>query len=538
MSASIGSEAAKQAAADHGAGASARDMILRVEALTKIYGELVALADVSFSIRRGAIHGLLGENGAGKSTLVGLIAGMRAPTGGRILLDNQPVQGRDVKAMEEAGVFLVTQEPMIVEPLSVAENLMLGRLPARGAFVDWKRLQAQAQRMLEGTRIDPRAPAGTLSAVDRRKLNILRALFSGGRLIILDEPTAALTLDDRAVLFDFMRDLKNQGISFVFISHYNDEILEICDSVTVLRDGRLAGSSDSVAGMTTERLSELVLGRDLQLFHRGVAATGAGENPPPDPGASASLTVRGVRAAAVEIDAFSIRPGEVVGFAGLPGSGAKEFAQALYGLNPARAGSMRVAGDAVEGPLPPGPPEALGRGIAYLSDDRRRDGLVLLLSIGENLSLSSLGAVSRFRFFRRGSEAALVRRYFNEMGVKAPSPDVSIDTLSGGNQQKVCLGRLLATEPRVLILDEPTRGIDVGVKEDVHRMVDALTHRGLSVIVITADLDEMARIVDRVCIFSAGRIVQTLAGGAITTQNLREAAFDRRVAEAGANGAS
>ena len=503
-----------------------RDTVLQIESLTKAYGELVALDDVSFSIRRGAIHGLLGENGAGKSTLVGLIAGMRAPTSGRILFDGRAVQGLDVKAMEEAGVFLVTQEPMIVEQLSVAENLMLGRWPARGAFVDWKRLRRQAQQMLDGTSIDPRALAGDLSAVERRKLNILRALFSGGRLIILDEPTAALTLDDRAVLFDFMRELRSQEISFVFISHYNDEILEICDSVTVLRDGRLAGSSDSIAGMTTERLSELVLGRGLDLFHRA-SRPQAGEDSAREGVADAALSVRDVRAPAVRIDAFSILPGEVVGFAGLPGSGAKEFAQTLYGLNPAQSGQMRSPGGTAATALAPGPPEALSRGIAYLSDDRRRDGLVALLSIGDNLSLSSLGAVSHFGFIRSQRETSLIRRYFSEMGVKAPSPDVSIDTLSGGNQQKVCLGRLLATEPRVLILDEPTRGIDVGVKEDVHRTVDALTRKGLSVIVITADLDEMARIVDRVCIFSGGRIVQTLRGDEITTERLREAAFSR-----------
>ena len=516
---SVGMQTAAQPG-DVKAGTATPGTILHIDGLTKAYGAFMALEDVSFSIRRGAIHGLLGENGAGKSTLVGLIAGLRAPTGGRILLDGREVQARDVKAMEAAGVFLVTQEPMIVDQLSVAENLMLGRWPARGGFVDWKRLREQARHMLEGTRIDPRALAGSLSAVERRKLNILRALFSGGRLIILDEPTAALTLDDRAVLFDFMRELKLRDISFIFISHYNDEILEICDSVTVLRDGKLAGSSDDLGTMTTERLSELVLGRDLQLFHR--------DEKPADAGAEPVLSLRDVRARAVQIDAFAIRPGEVVGFVGLPGSGAKEFAQTLFGLNPAQAGRMHVAGEAGEIALPPGPPEALARGIAYLSDDRRRDGLVALLSIGDNLSMSSLGALSHYGFVRRQREAGLIRRYFSEMGIKAANPAVSIDALSGGNQQKVCLGRLLATQPRLLILDEPTRGIDVGVKEDVHRTVDALTRKGLGVIVITADLDEMARIVDRVCIFSGGRIVETLQGDEITTQRLRAAAFDRR----------
>lgn len=492
--------------------------ILRIEGLTKQYGALVALQDVSFDIRRGAIHGLLGENGAGKSTLVGLIAGLRAPTAGSITLDGQAVQGRDVKAMEQVGVFLVTQEPMIVGQLSVAENLMLGRWPGRGGMVDWRSLRARAWRMLEGTSIDPASLAETLSAVDRRKLNILRALFSGGQLIILDEPTAALTMADRAVLFDFMRDLQSQGITFIFISHYNEEILDICDAVTVLRDGRLAGSSADLRGMTWRHLSELVLGRDLELFHR--AAQPAATTP--------AFSVREVVAPGVRVAAFGIAAGEVVGFAGLPGSGAKEFAQALFGLAPARAGRLRVDDAASETALPAGPPEAIAQGIAYLSDDRRRDGLVALLSIGNNLSLSSLGALSRFGFVRRLREAALIHRVFKEMGVKAPSPAESVDTLSGGNQQKVCLGRLLATGPRLLILDEPTRGIDVGVKEDVHRTLDALTRRGLSIIVVTADLDEMSRIVDRVCMFSGGGIIETLHGADITTERLRQVAFSLR----------
>jgi len=502
------------------------DPILRVIGLTKEYHDFAALRDVSFDIRRGSIHGLLGENGAGKSTLVGLIAGMRVPTRGTILLDGKEVQGFDVQAAEQLGIFLVTQEPMIVGQITVAENLLLGRWPRRHGFVNWKDLRSQAHQMLEGTNIDPDALAENLSAVDRRKLNILRALFSGGRLIILDEPTAALTVDDRAVLFDFMRRLREQGITFVFISHYNEEILDICDAVTVLRNGRLAGGSDDIANMTSARLSELVLGRDLQLFERRISLPAASAAEP------AGLTVRGVRAPLVEIAEFILRPGEVVGFAGLPGSGAKEFAQTLFGLNPAEAGVMRLSSDRSEMPLPAGPPEALARGIAYLSDDRRRDGLVASLSIGDNLSLSSLPLLSRLGFIRRRAEAELIRRYFREMGVKAPSPSVSIDTLSGGNQQKVCLGRLLATKPSILILDEPTRGIDVGVKEDVHRMVDDLTSQGLGVIVVTADLGEMSRIVDRVCVFSGGTIVETLHAPDISKERLLKAAFNRRDARA------
>ena len=489
------------------------DVLLRTEALGKRYGSLIALDDVSFAVRRGTIHGLLGENGAGKSTLVGLISGMRPPTAGRILLDGRAVEGSDVRAMEAAGVFLVTQEPMIVEPLSVAENLLLGRWPSRGGMVDWRALRAQAGRMLEGSFIDPDVPAGRLGAVDRRKLNILRALHSGGRLVILDEPTTALTTGDRRILFEFMRDLRRRGITFIFISHYNEEILDICDAVTVLRDGRLAGTSDELGQLSSDTLSELVLGRGLARFHRERHPAASDD----------AIVITGARAPSVGVQRFAIAAGEVVGFAGLPGSGAKEFAQALFGANPATAGRIRIRG--VERRLPADPPDAYKSGIAYLSDDRRRDGLVALMSIGDNLSLSSLRGLSRGFFIRREAETGLVRRMFRSMNVKAAGPEISIDTLSGGNQQKVCLGRVLATKPALLILDEPTRGIDVGVKEDVHALIDRLTRDGLAVIVVTTDLDEMARITDRVCVFSGGAIATTLAGDAITKDTLREVAF-------------
>jgi simple sugar transport system ATP-binding protein len=493
-------------------------VILRAERLVKSYGAVRALKGVSLSIRRGSIHGLLGENGAGKSTLVGLIAGMQAPTSGQIWLGDRPVAGHDVQSMEEAGVFLVTQEPMIVEPLSVEENLMLGRWPASRGFVDRGRLRREATRILEGTGIAPEAPAGTLGAVARRKLNILRALHSGGRVIILDEPTTSLTVSDRRQLFDFMRELRQQGVTFIFISHYNEEILEICDAVSVLRDGELAGESSALQDLDSDRLSEMVLGRDLALFHRRRRA------PEPSPTARA-IRFRGLRGRGVDVAEFAIEPGEIVGFAGLPGSGARECAQGLFGLRPLRAGQVAFPGGTI--PVPPDPKAAFANGVAYLSDDRRRDGLVGILSIRDNIVMSSLGRLSRHGWIDAGREETTARGFFQRMGIKAPGLETPADQLSGGNQQKVCLGRVIATDPKLLILDEPTRGIDVGVKEDVHRLIDQLTTAGTSVVVVTTDLDEMVRLVDRVCVFAEGRIVETLAGSGITKERLRAAAFDR-----------
>ncbi|MDX3924515.1 MAG: sugar ABC transporter ATP-binding protein [Shinella sp.] len=488
------------------------DDVLRVEGLSKSYGRFAALKDVSLTVRRGTIHGLLGENGAGKSTLVGLISGQRQPTGGRILLNGMQVQGHDVKQMEKAGVFLVTQEPMIVDHMTAAENLLLGIWPHRRGFIDWNAIKSDATRMLEGTEIDPGALAGKLDAVSRRKLNILRAMFSGGKIIILDEPTTSLNVDARRQLFDFMRRLRGDGVTFIFISHYNDEILEICDAVSVLRDGQLAGNSDRVSEMTSDQLSELVLGRGLSLFQR--ERTEFADD-------ASGFLFSDVRGRNVNIGEFRISAGEIVGFAGLPGSGAKELARSLFGLHATRHGRMQAAGEAATA-LPRNPSEAYRKGIAFLSDDRRRDGLIGHLSIGQNMSLSSLFALSRRGFIDRRAEDSIIHRYFSGMGVKAASPDVPIDTLSGGNQQKVCLGRVMATDPRILILDEPTRGIDVGVKQDVHRIIDRLSREGVAVIVVTTDSDEMIRLVDRVCIFAGGRIERELRGDQITKERLRE----------------
>ncbi|WP_244851752.1 sugar ABC transporter ATP-binding protein [Caballeronia sp. SL2Y3] len=495
------------------------DYILRTHDVVKRYKAVLALDRVSINIRRGTIHGLLGENGAGKSTLVRLISGQTAPSEGRIVLDGEDVQGSDVQEMEARGVFLVTQEPMIVDSMSVADNLMLGRWPLKRGItgrVDQRALMQSVEAALEGTDFDPRMPARLLSAVAKRKLNILRALHSGGKLLILDEPTTALTLADREHLFDFMRSLKARGVSFVFISHYNEEILDICDGVSVLRNGRLAGEHDDLSKIDSDGLSELVIGRDVPLFYRERRDTAAAGRE--------GWRVEGLAAPGVQVDAFSIAPGEIVGFAGLPGSGAKEFALALFGSNRATRGQITHDGNTSAPAAHPG--EAFQRGIAYLSDDRHRDGLVGLQSIAHNITLSSLRNVSKAGVIDANAERGVVARYFEHFRVKAPTAEVLLGTLSGGNQQKVCLGRVLATSPKLLILDEPTRGIDVGVKEEVHRIIDTLTREGLSVIVITSDLDEMVRLVDRVSVFVGGRIEREYTGADIAKDAILQAAFN------------
>ncbi len=490
--------------------------LLSTRNVIKRFGGVSALKGVSLAVEAGTVHGLLGENGAGKSTLVKIVAGLHNPTEGEVLLDGVPLGPVDVKAMEGHGVFLVTQEPAIVNPLSVAENLMLGRWPRRGVWVDTRAMYRLAGDYLEGTGLDPRGQAGRLSAVDRRKLNILRALHSGGRLIILDEPTTALTMADRKVLFDFMRKLKGEGVTFMFISHYNEEILEICDAVSVLRDGDLVAGNRPVAATTSDQLSELVLGHGLDLFSR------KGRVPVAESAARPGWTFTDVKARGFAVPRLALAPGEIVGFAGLPGSGAQELARAIYGLLPA-SGTVTRSGTAK--PLPRDPAAALKTGIAFLSEDRLKDGIVGIHSIARNISLSSLGGLSQAGVIRPAREKVLVADFFRRLSIKARGPEQPVGQLSGGNQQKVLLSRLLATHPKLLILNEPTRGIDVGVKEEVHRLVDSLTRDGVTVVIVTSDLDEMLRTVDRVVLFADGRIVGDHPAADLTKDDVLDIAF-------------
>ena len=306
-------------------------LLLEVRDAVKRYGGVTALKGVGLSIARGTIHGLLGENGAGKSTLVRIIAGLTRATDGHVILDGHSVGHLDVRSMEGRGVFLVTQEPMIVGQLTVADNLVLGRWPRKNGFVRDRSMFAQAEEFLRDALLDPRAPAATLSPVDKRKLNILRALHSGGKLIILDEPTTALTMADKGQLFDFMRRLRAQDVSFLFISHYNEEILEVCDEVSVLRDGNMVARNESIRHLDSNALSSLVIGESVELFHRTERAA------PP----VTTWSLQRITAPGLHIERLDLAAGEIIGFAGLPGSGARELGPCVVRPSP---GCQRLAG--------------------------------------------------------------------------------------------------------------------------------------------------------------------------------------------------
>lgn len=488
------------------------ESILSIRNISKNYDAVQALKNINMDVRRGSIHGLLGENGAGKSTLVGIISGQIKPSLGKIILNNEEIHNPDVKSMEEKGVFLVTQEPMIIDNISAEENLMLGVWPSKAGFINWKKLKKNAAEMLKNSDINPNILAGKLDAVARRKINILRALFSGGKVIILDEPTAALTVPDRNQLFTYMRQLKETGVTFIFISHYNDEILDICDSVSVLRDGIVAGTRHEVSKMSSDDLTELVLGRNLNLFQRERRNYTTKDD--------IHISLNEVKGPSINVSKLDIYKGEVIGFTGLPGAGAKEIAKAIFGLHPVEEGYFSLD-SAAKLSFPNHPKSAFDLGIAYLSDDRRKDGFIENMSISENISLSSLHNHAKNGFINKKYEKETSDNYFKSMEIKAPSSASPVGHLSGGNQQKVCLGRVLATQPKLLILDEPTRGIDIGVKQDVLRIINDLSNTGISVIIVSTDTDELTRAVDRVCVFQDGTIKKIIVGDDITTENLR-----------------
>jgi simple sugar transport system ATP-binding protein len=481
------------------------EWLIEVDDCIKRYGGVTALKSVSLRVRAGSVHGLLGENGAGKSTLVKVIAGITQATSGTLRFNGEDVVDADVQTMEEKGVFLVTQEPMIVGSMTVADNLMLGRWPSRSGFVRDRHMMALATSFLEEAHLDPRRLASTLSAVEKRKLNILRALHSGGKLIILDEPTTALTMTDKQQLFTFMKRLRAQSVSFLFISHYNEEILEICDEVSVLRDGQMIGQGQTVSHLDSTALSEMVIGRDVHLFHRQTSAERG----------DVAWCLRDIRARGLRVDRLELRRGEIMGFAGLPGSGAKELGRAIYGLTPSAKGYLDE--DGVAHALPRDPAEALRTGIAFLSEDRLRDGIIAIQSIAENMSLSSLPSVSRFGWVSQLKERELVEKFWRLFAVKAPSHAAPLGSLSGGNQQKVLLSRLVATNPSLVILNE--------VKEEVHRLVDDLSHRGVSVIIITSDIEEMLRVVDRVALFVDGEISSIEPANGLTKEDVFDMAY-------------
>jgi ABC-type sugar transport system ATPase subunit len=474
---------------------------LEFRGVTKRFPGVQALADVSFAVERGSCHAVMGENGAGKSTLGKILAGVYAADAGELRLEGRVIAPADPLAARALGIAMVHQELAFCPNLSVAENLCLGRLPQRLGWVDRRRLRDTARALLRdvGAEFDADTPMARLSTGQEQLVQIAAAVGTGARLIVMDEPTSSLSVAESGNLFRLLGELRARGLTLLYVSHRMEEIFRLCDTLTVLRDGRHV-ATEPAAATNPERVIRQMIGREVAAFTPA--------HPDYEPGAE-RLRVEGLTSPGKFRDvSFRLHAGEVLGFAGLIGAGRSEVAQALLGLDPAATGRVWVAGQ----PLPLGDvAAALGAGLGLLPEDRKRQGLVLSMNCRENTSLAALDRLTTAGFVRRSEERALVAGYVTRLRVKTPSPEAGIAGLSGGNQQKLALAKWLARAGRVLIVDEPTRGVDVGAKAEIHRLLDDLAGQGLALLVISSELPEVMALSRRILVFREGRVAGELA---------------------------
>jgi len=481
------------------------DLVLEAHALTKRFGGVTALRDVSFDLRPGEVHALCGENGAGKSTLIKTLSGLH-PHGtydGEIRIDGREARFHGLADADRAGVAVIYQELALVEGMTVAENIFLGRERRHGPWIDWARTCRDAAELLGKFRlaIDPEAPVATLGVGEKQLVEIVKALAKDARILILDEPTAALAEAEVAILLQIVRDLRAQGVSIIYISHRLGEVMALADRITVLRDGASVVTLDAAAADMPSLIGHMV-GRKIDaLFPRDRS------HPPGEELLRVDhLTASPAPAAAPRLRdiSFSVRAGEVLGLGGLMGAGRSELLLHLFGAwGDRRAGTVTLLGAAYPHP---DPGASIRRGLVMVTDDRKRYGLHLDLPIGTNLSLSSLASVSRRGFLDGIAEEQAGRRLFDALRIKAPGLETVAGGLSGGNQQKVVLGKALMTGPRVVFLDEPTRGIDVGAKLEVYELINRLTAEGRAVVLVSSELPELMGMSDRIVMLADGAV--------------------------------
>ena len=503
-----------------------RDPVIELDAVSKSFGSVRALSDVSLGLAGGEVHGLAGENGAGKSTLIKLLAGVHQPDSGTVRLGGEPVVFHGPADARDAGVAVIYQEPTLFPDLTVAENIFMGRQPRTGP----RRIDRSAIRTATAAlfaRLDvamsPDEPARGLSIADQQIVEIAKALSFDAKVLIMDEPTAALTGSEVARLFGVVRALAEQGAAVLFVSHRLAEFFQICQRVTTLRDGRWI-ATEPLTGRTEDDLVQRMVGRSLDELY---------PKQDTEPGAVA-LAVRRLTREGVFTDvSFDVRHGEIVGLAGLVGAGRSEVARTVFGVDRWDAGSVEVMGRALS---PGSPTAAMSAGLALVPEDRRAQGLVMDMSIDRNIALPGLRApgrgggnksLSRFGLISRTAERSRATDWAIRLRLKFGRLADAVDTLSGGNQQKVVLAKWLATAPRVLIVDEPTRGIDVGTKAEVHRLLSRLAAEGMAVLMISSDLPEILGMADRVLVMHEGHLVAEIARADATEQSVMAAATGR-----------
>jgi rhamnose transport system ATP-binding protein len=498
--------------------------LLRLVGISKVFGGVHALERVSFDLRAGEVHALVGENGAGKSTLIKVITGAHRPDAGTLEIHGKPVTDIDPGRARGMGIAAIYQQPALFPDLTVAENIAIGLEPA-GPWrrVRWKARRARARMLLErvGAAIDPELDVRRLSMPQQQLVEIARALGAEARILIMDEPTASLSDTEVEQLFVVIRGLKAEGVGVIYISHRLEELPQVADRVTALRDGVLAGTR-RMEDVSRGELIRLMMGRELSaVFPKSVVQPGA-----------VVLDVRGLacRAAGIQNVSFTIRAGEVLGLAGLMGAGRTELAGVLFGLTPADRGEIRLHGRRVR---IDSPARAVASGIAHVPEDRRRHGVILDLSTAANTTLATLSATSRMGFLDFGRERQVAAQFSRRLGIKTASIEDPVANLSGGNQQKVALARWLAASPAVLILDEPTQGVDVGAKAEIHRIMNELAGQGMAILMISSELPEVLGMSDRIIVMHGGSLVGHFERDDATAEAILERALGH-VAAAGA----
>ncbi|MDB4882110.1 MAG: transporter related protein [Gemmatimonadetes bacterium] len=506
-------------------------VVLRATDVTKAYAGVHALRRASLELRAGEVHAMVGENGAGKSTLIKILTGAVQPDGGEISLNGAVLPRLSPRSAKALGIAAIYQQPALFAELTVAENIALGvERTGRWGRVDWGARHRRAAELLArvGARIDPERDAGELSMPQQQLVEIARALGTGARVLILDEPTASLSKEDTDNLFRVVRELRMEGVAMIYISHRLEELPVIADRVTVLRDGNTIATRD-MSDVNREQLIQMMVGRELSaVFPKRAVPLG-----------DTVLELRGVGCAASGVSDISlrVRAGEIVGLSGLVGAGRSEVARTIFGLTPADRGEILVRGKPVRISCPA---DAIAHGIAYVPEDRRRHGVVLEMPVSENVTLAALGNLTRFGAFDFRRERELAADYTQRLGVKTASIRSLVSTLSGGNQQKVALSRWLVTKPAVLVLDEPTQGIDVGAKAEIHELMMELATQGVAILMISSELPEILGMSDRIAVMHGGTIVSVLDRAEATPERVLARAlgeatseFETRVAAGG-----
>ena len=484
--------------------------LLALTGVTKRFGGTVALDGAEFDLRRGEVHALVGENGAGKSTLIRILGGIHRPDTGELRVNGERVEIRDVADADQLGIRLIHQELSLAPNLTVAENIFLGREPTRFGFLNRRRLFADAEKFRDELRLpeigEVHVLAGELSVAQQQLVEIARALSVQARILILDEPTAALSEAETEALFAKLQRLRDQGVGIIYISHRLEEIRRVAGRVTVFRDGRRIGTQE-VSRFDMRELIRWMVGRELKERF---------PLPPCQPG-SMVLRVKHLCAPGVNDVSFELRAGEVLGFAGLVGAGRTELARTLFGITPATSGTLEVEGRAV---VIRSPANARAAGVALVPEDRKREGLVMTGSVGFNLALPWTHQWIRGPFPNAARRTDIIGRALGAFGIRTAGPEQSITALSGGNQQKVVFGKWMEQPPRILVLDEPTRGVDVGAREEMFNLIHRLVAQGMAVILISSDLPEVMTLSHRLAVYRGGRIVREAKADAITPEEI------------------